>query len=581
MTIQRLTEALAGKIAAGEVIDRPVSVVKELVENAIDAKSERITIEIEDGGLRRMAVRDDGLGMSQEDLRICFERHATSKIRTEDDLVSIQTLGFRGEALASIAAVSKMEIVSRSEHDPDAHRIAVTGGAVDDMTIASRPRGTTVDVRDLFFNLPARAKFLGSPRTESLHINRTVQQLAILWPRIGWSLFHNGKETFSAPPVEALIDRMGQVYGADVARGMIPLRGQRGAIEIRGFISRPDLKRGNRRDQLFAVNGRLVNDRGLNYVLGSAYRGILRPGSFPIALIFIDLPSSRVDVNIHPRKEEIRISHAREVQDALAAALQQALSSPHVVGEILAGTADAHAVAENGAKPALRPTAEAGPARRLTLNLEEERSGVRRMREAEKVRVRSDRRVIGQLQETYLLVEGPDGLEIVDQHIAHERILYERLQREFEDAAISRQLFLLPARVELPFEDAAVLTEGLDQLAAVGVVLEAFGGGTFLLREYPQMLADEQTPRGFQELVEALVGALSEGHDVEKRLFDRILSEMACSAAIKAGERIGLQEAQSLVEQLMTLENPYACPHGRPIVFRLDREELDRKFRRR
>jgi DNA mismatch repair protein MutL len=581
MPIQRLAEELSQKIAAGEVIDRPVSVVKELVENAIDAGSGQIEIEIRDGGLSEIVVRDDGSGMTVADLRLCGERHATSKIRSVEDLGALRTLGFRGEALASIAAVAHVRLVSRAAGDEEAYGLALLPGRASEPEDDSRGPGTTVEVRDLFFNLPARAKFMGTARTEALHINRLVQRFALMSPRVGFALLHDGREVFTAPRVRTLLERIGQVYGTEVARGMIPLDGRRGAIHVSGCISHRDVKRGNRRDQLFVVNGRSVIDRGLGYILSGAYSGILRAGSFPIAVLCVDLPPEQVDVNVHPRKEEVRFANSREVQDAVAASLQQALASPSMIGRIpLAGAADAlDAQGPLGQEP--RILRDFTPAHSLSLDLPISLSTARTSREPEKVSLASGRRVIGQLHDTYLLVETDAGLEIVDQHIAHERILYERLRRESKGAGIVRQLFLLPARIELPFESAGILGAGLAKLAQVGVVLEEFGGGTFLLREYPQMLADEQTPRGFQTVVEALVDVLRDEGSLEDALFESILRELACAASIKAGDRVPLVESQALVDQLMLQENPYSCPHGRPIVFALDRGELDRRFGRR
>jgi len=567
MAIVRLTEELTRKIAAGEVVQRPSSVVKELVENAIDAKSERIDVELRGGGTRLIVVRDDGEGMDEADLRLSVERYATSKIRSETDLTAIGTLGFRGEALASIAAVSRMRIVSRPRDSDEAHSLTIVAGKIEGIVPDARGAGTTVVVEDLFFNLPARARFLGTPRTEFLHVNRTVQRLALLHPQIGWRLSHDEREVFAAPPADSLLDRIAQIYGTEVARGMIPLDGRHADVTVDGFISRPDLKRGSRRDQLFSVNGRAVSDRGLSYVLASAYRGILRPGSYPLAVIRISLPLSEVDVNVHPRKEEVRFSDPRRVQDALAASLQQALSTPHVVSSIIKST---------GGEPTDRARPPLHPAEPLPFDLS---SAPATGQPAGKVSLYGHR-VIGQLQSTYLLVETEEGLEIIDQHIAHERILYEHLRAEFEESGIVRQLFLLPVRVEVPFETAAVLSAHRERLKRVGIVLEEFGGGTFLYREYPRMLAEEQSRRGFQQLTETIASVLSEGGDLEETLFDHLLAEMACAAAIKAGQPLSPAEAQSLVERLMTLENPYTCPHGRPIIFTLSRGELDRRFGR-
>ena len=583
MAIVRLTEELTRKIAAGEVIERPASVVKELIENAIDARSERVEVEIVAGGAISIVVRDDGVGMNEEDLRLSVERYATSKIRTADDLDAIRTLGFRGEGLASIAAVSKLRIVScprkeapeGGEQTPCALR--VVGGKLESVGPEARGPGTTVEVRDLFFNLPARARFLGTPRTEFLHVNRVCQRTALLSHEIGWRLSHDDRTVFDAPAAASLIDRIAQLYGAEVARALIPLEGSRGEVSVSGFISRPDLRRGNRRDQLFIVNGRLVADRGLAYILASAYRGLLRPGGFPVGILRIDVPPDKVDVNIHPRKEEIRFAESRQVQDTLSAALQRALSSSQVVAPLVrteAGADGSEGGSEGGS--VVRETS----GRELSFDLRTTMGAATREREAEKVRVDGSRRVIGQLQSTYLLVEGPEGLEIIDQHIAHERVLYERLWRQAHEEGIARQLFLLPVRVEVSFETAGVLTANRERLQKVGIVIEEFGGGTFLFREYPRMLAEDQSQRGFQELAEQLADALEQEEDLEATLFDHLLSTMACGAAVKAGERLTLTEAQRLVENLMMLENPYACPHGRPIIFAIAREDLDRRFRR-
>ncbi len=569
MKIQRLNVVLASKIAAGEVIERPASAVKELVENSLDAKSESIAVELEQGGIHCIVVRDDGEGMDDNDLLVCVERHTTSKIARETDLDRIATLGFRGEALASIAAVSRVRIVSRPRGTQEAHEVRVVAEAVDGPFPAARAPGTTVEARELFFNLPARARFLGTPRTEFLRANRAIRRLALARPAVSWSLTHGGKSVLEAPRVENLLDRIGQVYGAQVARAMVPVVDvSREDINVSGFISRPDLGRGNRRDQLFCVNGRPVSDRGLSYVLASAYHGILRRGSYPLAVICIDLPFAQVEVNVHPRKEEIRFAEPRRVQEALNRALQGALASRYVVSPLL------------GSHKATLPPLETTKASISPLDLRQKASMTRAAHEAEKVRVSSERRVIGQLLRTYLLVEGSDGLEIVDQHIAHERVLFERLRKQSRCGEVARQQFLLPVRVELSFESAALVVSSREQLERVGIILEEFGGGTFLFREYPSLLAEAQSRYGFQEVAERIAALLEQGEEVRDVLFDRLLGELACGAAIKAGTRMSLEEQQALVDHLMQLENPYTCPHGRRIIFTVSKEDLDRRFQR-
>ncbi|MCD6136888.1 DNA mismatch repair endonuclease MutL [Candidatus Bipolaricaulota bacterium] len=575
MKIKRLDEALARKIAAGEVIERPASVVKELVENALDAKSESISIDLVDGGISSIIVRDDGEGMTKDDIALCVQRHTTSKIAEEDDLTRIATLGFRGEALASIAAVCHLRIVSKTVACETAHELRVSAGEVGDVVPAARDVGTTVEVRDLFYNLPARSSFLTSARSEFFHCNRIVHRLALCSPSVGFALTHGNRAVFSAPPVSDLRDRIGQLYGPEIGRQMIPISEERDGMSVRGYISSPDVKRGNRRDQIISINGRSVDDSGLSYILQSAYRGILRPGAFPLAVIEIGVPYHEVDVNIHPRKLEVRLASRRAVQDLLDRALNRALSSRYVVPTLSGSPGDVgqgggHSVSFHPSELVSQPQ----------LDLRQEASLRRHEVEAQKVRVRGDRRVIGQLQQTYILVETPDGLEIVDQHIAHERILYEKLSREVRSGDVAQQRFLLPVRVELPFESAAALAAGKETLAKVGIDIDDFGGGTFLVRGYPSILVKTQVQHGFTELLEKVVDALEQGTKLKDVLFDHLIAELACGAAIKAGDRLSLNEQQELIDRLLTMENPYTCPHGRPIIFSISRHDLDLRFKR-
>lgn len=574
MKIQLLNEDLSRKIAAGEVIERPASVVKELVENSLDAKSESIGIALVDGGIRTIVVRDNGDGMGADDLRLCVERHATSKISREEDLSNIRTLGFRGEALASIGAVSRLRIVTRLAEDETAHELRVAASVSEGILTAARGKGTTIEVSDLFFNLPARARFLASSRSEFFHCNRVIHRLAACSPAIGFTLGHGERHVFSSPPVADLRDRIGQLYGAEIARQMIPISAEKNGVSIHGYVSSPQVRRGNRRDQILAVNGRPVEDRALAYTLATAYRGLLRPGVHPLGVIMIDIPPEEVDVNIHPRKMEVRFSRQQIVQETLTRALQDALSTRFVVPSLSSSERVLSSYAG---------TRDDSPAdgRGLELDLQRKISAQRPAYHAEKVRVDRERRAIGQLQNTYILVETSDGLEIVDQHIAHERILYEHLMEQFESGSVSQQRFLLPVRVELPFESANVIASEKDTLAKLGIDIDEFGGGTFLVRGYPSIIVKSQSQYGFGELLEKIVDQLSGGTELRTTLFDHLMAELACGAAIKAGTRLSLDEQQELVDRLMTLDNPYTCPHGRPIIFSIERDELDRRFKRR
>ncbi len=603
MGIHRLDEQLASKIAAGEVIERPASVVKELIENAIDAKSERIAIDIEDGGKRKILVRDDGEGMSVDDLSLCVLRHATSKLSRESDLLRIHTLGFRGEALASIAAVTRLTITTRAADSDHGYRLSLNGAAPEVTAAATEPvpaprgRGTTIEATDLFFNLPPRLAFLGSARSELFHINRVVQHAALATPHISWEMSHNGRPTLEAPAAPELQDRMAQVYGAQLAERLVEVRAatrlEDGEISIFGYITPPDFHRGNRRDQLFLINGRPVADRGLSFVLSRAYEGLLRRGTYPLAVLRLDLAPNAVDVNIHPRKEEVRFSAPKRIHDALSASLQQALASPEAIGSILRSesreTPQKYA-SSSSSRRTTEPDGRSPDGPRLGLEfvgqgVQRERSSVVHrpagaVQPLSKVRDR-DRRVIGQFQQTYILVETKDHLEIIDQHIAHERILFEALRRQWAESEIPRQTLLVPARVELPFEGAEILQQHTSELLELGVEIDAFGGGTFLVRAFPAALAESQARLGFQELFEQLVDVLHQGASTRDAILDRLLSELSCHAAIKAGDRLPILEQEKLVEQWSTCEHRTHCPHGRPIVFRLSRDDLDRRFQRK
>ncbi|MBN1858841.1 DNA mismatch repair endonuclease MutL [Candidatus Bipolaricaulota bacterium] len=635
MKIHQLDDELASKIAAGEVIERPASVIKELIENAIDAKSERIAIELEDGGKRRILIRDDGDGMSAEDLSLCFLRHATSKLSKEADLQHITTLGFRGEALASIAAVTRLTLTTRARSNDHAYRLHLVGGKSEGPSgppapvPAPRGRGTTVEADDLFFNLPARLAFLGSARSELFHINRVVQHAALATPHISWEMSHNGRTTLVAPAVPGLRDRIAQIYGAELAERLLEVRAQtedeNGRISIFGYVTPPDFHRGNRRDQLFLINGRPVTDRGLGFVLSRAYEGLLRRGTYPVAVLRLDLSLETVDVNIHPRKEEVRFSSPRRVHDMLSASLQQAIASPASIAPILkTGTRETGQIYDSAhpdlaqAQTQARPHGDRNPSAQQPLDLHlSERGGhggpvfetppwtgqpsgnvrsnghqrpfdrdPRSARLAEQLDDRRDiqnrnRRVVGQFHGTYILVETPDHLEIIDQHIAHERILYEALHRQWTEREIPRQVLLVPARIELPFESAEILQANGAELAELGVEVDAFGGGTFLVRAFPAALAESQARLGFQTLFEQLVDVLDQGASSRDAILDRLLSELACHAAIKAGDRLPLLEQEKLIEQWSTCEHRTHCPHGRPIVFQLNRDELDRRFQRK
>ncbi|MCI2425379.1 DNA mismatch repair endonuclease MutL [Candidatus Acetothermia bacterium] len=591
MKIKRLEQSLYRKIAAGEVIERPASVLKELLENAIDAKSESIEVDIEQGGITRIVVRDNGEGMDEADLQLCAQRYTTSKIASEADLDSITTLGFRGEALASIGAVSQLIITSRPAISKIAYQITIDGGIISKLTPAARGVGTSVEVRNLFFNLPARHRFLSPPRTEFYHLARIMRRIALAYPRLGFRLRHDQRIIVEAPRVEELRERIGQIYNAEVSRALIEINAEESKIRVSGFISRPEITYADRRNQLLVVNGRPITDAMLSYTLSQAYRGRIRSGAHPLVVIHIDLPADKLDANVHPRKEEIRFFDQQKVQQVLMRALQVGLTSPHLrdAAPFLIGKPQRE-VAQQIAEP-LRNRYHASD-RPLPLNLKAELQRTKEMKSSlaessldpllpDKV----SRQAIGQLHNMYILVQTETGLVIVDQHVAHEQILVEQLQADIDINHLDRQRFLTPVRIELPFDKAALLNDHLVILAQIGIALDDFGGGTFLLREYPARLVDRQAKEGFDTVIDRLLSlfAMQSGDHAEiltDELLHEMLSAMACAGAIKAGMALTLREQQDLIDQLYKLENPYICPHGRPIIIEFSRHDLDRRFKR-
>lgn len=591
MKIQRLDQSLYRKIAAGEVIERPASVLKELLENAVDAKSESIEVDVEQGGITRITVRDNGEGMDAEDLLLCAQRHTTSKISSEADLAAINTLGFRGEALASIGTVSQMVITSRPAKSEIAHQITIEGGVIGKLIPAARGVGTSVEMRNLFFNMPARHRFLSAPRTEFYYLAQIVRRIALAYPQLGFRLRHDQRIIIEAPRVEGLRERIGQIYNAKISRSLIAINAEQSDIKVKGFISRPEATYADRRNQLLVINGRPISDKMLSYSLLQAYHGRIRNGAHPLVVIHIDLPADALDVNVHPRKEEIRFVDQKEVQQVFMRALQVGLTSSHLrdAAPFFRGKSQQNS-AQQVAEP--RNATDYKRDRPLPLNIQAELQLTKEMKlsltepERSPILTNNERlQVIGQLYNMYILVQSESGLEIIDQHVAHEQILFEQLQADIDIKRLDRQLFLTPVRIELPFDKATLLSDHLKILAQAGLVIEDFGGGTFLLREYPSLLVDRQAKEGFDTVVDRLLSllAMQTGSPAEiltDAFLHELLATLACAGAIKAGMPLTLSEQQTLIDRLYKLKNPYVCPHGRPIIIEFSRHDLDRRFKR-
>jgi len=579
-SIRLLSEQLINRIAAGEVVERPASVLKELIENSLDAGASRIDIDVEAGGRRLIMVADNGQGMSPDDLLLAVERHATSKIAEETDLLEINTLGFRGEALPSIASVSRMTITSAPGDDGRARRVVLSGGRMIKVEEAARDRGAAVEVRDLFFNVPARRKFLKSERTEAAHLLETAQRFALSRPDLRLIYRTDGQEVLSTSPQEDQPARLARVLGRETARAMSPFEDEAGDISVSGFLGRPEMDRARPSNLYLFVNGRPVADRLLTRAVLEAYRGRLAGGRYPIAVIFLKIDPRQVDVNVHPAKAEVRFREPGRVFAAAAEIMAQALSRdrpplkpapisyqdqsfpgrPSLVTEAAGWETPARGFFE---KPAQGIPAPAPAGDRPDPGLPPEQEGLR---------------PIGQLFRTYILAQGPEGLYIIDQHAAHERILFERLLEQLNQGSLAGQGLLWPQTFEVSPTQAVLLESITTVLTRFGFSLEFFGGQTFVLRTVPTVLVGRDGPKTLEAILDQM-----EDHRPEtglEHLEETLLQSLACHGAIKAGDEMTRPEMEQLLTDLDRTRVPTHCPHGRPLIFHLNLAELEKKFKR-
>jgi DNA mismatch repair protein MutL len=574
--IQILEPQIASQIAAGEVITRPAAVVKELVENALDAGARSISVEIEEGGRRRLRVVDDGGGMTPAEAPLSLERHATSKIRAEADLLAITTLGFRGEALPSIASISRLELITRARGEAAGCRLAVLGGELMEHAPWAAPWGTQVTVEDLFFNTPARRKFLKSKDTEQAYIVETVRGLALAHPGVQFRLRTPTRELMAAPAPQTLLERAASLYGAELAVHLLPFQSDGGPLAAAGLLSEPDFYLASSRFQVFLVNRRVVQERILGAVLKEVYQGRLPKGRHPAAFVALSLPPEQVDVNVHPAKAEVRFAEPGRVYALLLSAMRQGLGP-------LAGQTPVYQVrwapeapvGVQEANPAPVPP-PAGPAvgHPSTLQAPVALPAARPLISGS-FRFQ-DLLILGQLKQTYILAQGPEGLVVIDQHAAHERVLYEALGSGAGPAQVQPLLF--PRLVEAPLAQVDWVREHLDLLARAGLVLEPFGGASFRVRAAPAWLKAADLEAVLRELVQTLAPLKSpeEAPAVQERA--RLI--MACHGAIRAGQELSREEMQALLAQLDEVEVPSHCPHGRPLWRLISYAELNQGFRR-
>jgi DNA mismatch repair protein MutL len=585
MPIRVLSEQVASQIAAGEVVERPASVVKELVENSIDAGARDVQVETRGGGKRSIRVTDDGCGMPAAEVELAFHRHSTSKLAAAEDLARITTLGFRGEALASIAAVSRVTLVTRAADEPVGTLLRLEGGRVVTRQESGRPPGTAVTIEELFFNVPARRKFLRTDRTERRHIDGWLTRYALAYPNLRFTLAHDGRAVFQSSGNGRLRDVLVEVYGLEVGAALLEITpGERPAasgIQVAGFVSPPALHRANRGYITLFVNGRWVQDARLSYATIQAYHTLLPTGRYPLAVVMVHLPPEEVDVNVHPAKAEVRFRDG----DAVFRAVQRAVRG---------------ALLERSPVPVAThpPTAwPISPAQRREERIER-LAGLRPRPTAEQLRFAGKPadvtapgggvfvpsteqlpplRVVGQLGVTYIVAEGPEGMYLIDQHAAHERVLFERLLGERERAGVASQALLEPQPVELSPEAASLLEEHLDALAGLGFQMEPFGGTTMLVRALPALVAEEN-PR---EVLEDVAAALLVGDAPLAGEAEETVARQVCKrAAIKAGQVMAREEMEELIRALEQCASPRTCPHGRPTMIHLSVEQLAREFGR-
>ncbi|HSU24378.1 MAG TPA: DNA mismatch repair endonuclease MutL [Pyrinomonadaceae bacterium] len=660
MKITVLPDNLANQIAAGEVVERPASVIKELIENSIDAGASRVQIDIELGGRRLMRVSDDGEGMLRDDAILAFERHATSKIRTLEDLGAIGTLGFRGEALASIASVAKVELVTKIEGDVAATRVLIEGGRLIDVKDAARNTGTTVSARDLFFNTPARRKFMRSEATENYHLTSIVTHYALAHPEIAFTLTNNGRETLRVSPAKDLRERAFQIFGGGMLDSLLPVTGGREFIaKVSGFVSAPRERRTTRDAQYFFVNQRFVRDKTISGGLIEGYRSVLPHGVYPVAFLFLDIPLEEIDVNVHPAKTEVRFRRTEAVKDVIAEAVKNALARAGIVaGENSSGIANAFdseaapsttlavpnleqpridfrpsdpvsdsnfaaftaetpftsataVPADSEILPIDRPQQLAGdlvissdfeltalgradlsgfdvekqrtvgiePLPDGSANLPPVNSAEHLVRKADVGTVSGTSiRPIAQLHDSFIIAVDDEGLLLVDQHVAHERILFDKYRKKETDRQIESQNLLLPETLDLTPAQAEAFRLVEDQLAELGFGVMRLSGRTVAIKSIPTDLPPAETRNLFAEILDGV--ELEKRGNAKSTLRDDIAASLACKAAVKINMKLTPEKMQWLIDRLLLTSSPTTCPHGRPVILRLTMKDIERGFHR-
>ena len=630
--IHLLPPDVANRIAAGEVVERPASIVRELIDNAIDAGATRVDIEAEEGGLKLVRVTDNGCGMSRDDAVLCVKRHATSKIHRAEDLNAILTKGFRGEALAAISAVARVEIKTRPAAEDFGTLLVVEGSVEQEPRPVGTPAGTIVTVRDLFFNTPARRKFLKKPATEQSHLLAAVTWNALAHEDIHFTFTHNGRRAMELPPVASRAERVRQIYGKDLLAAMIPVQLDTPAVSISGLISRPTLTRNTTQDIFFFVNDRFVRDRLLHRAMMNGYRNLIPAGRFPAAFLYVEIDPREIDINVHPTKQEIKFSHEDAVFHAMYNAVRQAWdvdqavkapapAPPSLFTEIRpaapAPVPSHSASSPAGGSPSIQPpipaagtnpsstpvspatsTTETDPLaalnrRPLTTvtppvdnspatpaghgleNLPRVEKKPDELFDARPLEESGELQVLGQLKNSYILAQGRDGLYVIDQHAAHERLMFEKFLAQSQNAPLASQALLFPLTIDFSPNEVSGVEENLEHLRTLGFELEAFGPRTYVARAIPTTLEMDQVEASLKDILAEL---RLEGSAQERK--ERALQTLACRAAVKFGDPLTFDEMEALVRGLRQIPRRHVCPHGRPAILYVADASLERAFKR-
>lgn len=640
--IQLLDQKTIDNIAAGEVIERPASVVKELVENAVDAKANAVTVEIKDGGMTLIRVTDNGIGIPKDQVKTAFLRHATSKIRSVEDLLSVSSLGFRGEALSSISAVAQVELVTKTAESFSGVSYKIYGGEEEAFDDIGAPDGTTFLVKNLFYNTPARRKFLKSATTEAGYVEQMMVHIALSHPEISFKFIHNNKNKIYTSGNGKVKDIIYHIYGRDVAGALIPLEAQNEDVKVTGFVAKPYVSRGNRNYESYFINGRYIKSSVIYKAIEEGYRTFTMKHRYPFVCLDFKIDQELLDVNVHPTKMEIRFRNGREIYELVVDAVRAALLQKDLVQDVLRETPkkkelpktkevkkpepfevnrrkeevqkvdqqgqgvqqqvekQRQAVQQQIEKPShpVKKTLTASESSKNTkkptyagLNYNTQKKEFPQYKTDElssnqmtlredpvfSVQARPDRKILGQLFKTYWLIEYEDQLFIMDQHAAHEKVNYERLMKNFKEKEIYSQRLEPPMVVTVSMTEAEALTRYKDAFAGLGFTIESFGGNEYCIREVPANLYGIGERDLFMELLDAVS---QENGTLDTEVIASKIATMACKMSIKGNQRVSLMEVEHLLDELMKLENPYQCPHGRPTIIKMSKYEIDKKFKR-